>query len=243
MFEQVYARLERATYEIANSIVPPEEVFFGDGFRYRYQEKGLNQAIVLKLVRQASLLRAAKILCDLGHGHEQAILQRAMDESFEDVQFLCGPLLGRERTTRHDEYLDYFFQEEFTDPVDPSGSQNHRGMVSSEKIRAYNARQYSKEDVERASRASKTIFKAYSGFVHGHSVHILDLYGGNPPQFHMAGVLNTTRHGDHANDFENYPYRALVSATIAATAMKVEPTCHSLYRFTKEYEQTTGIAG
>ena len=42
-----------------------------------------------------------------------------------------------------------------------------------------------------AQSAMSTLHKAYSGYVHGAYPHIMELYGGNPARFHMAGMRDT----------------------------------------------------
>jgi len=86
--------------------------------------------------------------------------------------------------------------------------------VRREKIRAYINRELGAE----SSRADKIIIKAYSGFVHAASPHIMDMYGGVPPRFDVSGEFRRLRSGEHADDALNYFYRALLSMALAGKA-------------------------
>ena len=51
----------------------------------------------------------------------------------------------------------------------------------------------------------------------------MDMYGGNPPDFHLKGMLGTYRATEHLHDIWNYYYRAIGTFGIAAHALgKVE---------------------
>lgn len=90
-------------------------------------------------------------------------------------------------------------------------------MVAREKIRAY-VNQHPGQNAERANVISRVISKAYSGFVHGASPNIMDMYGGSPPRFDVAGEHRKDWRELHANDALNYLLRALFSIAFAALA-------------------------
>jgi hypothetical protein len=58
-------------------------------------------------------------------------------------------------------------------------------------------------DPSRRIELYRTISKVYSGFVHGASPHIMEMYGGDPPHFHTKGMLGTPRIEEHADDLWN----------------------------------------
>lgn len=80
----------------------PKKVPFKDHFVYCYTEKSIHQAIILKLVRMISGLRATKLLAEHGFVQEQASLQHMLDEIIEDYEKEIGPLTEEERTTIED---------------------------------------------------------------------------------------------------------------------------------------------
>ena len=87
-------------------------------------------------------------------------------------------------------------------------------MIPRRKIRAHNSDVVasipnSPFDPSRTNEISRTIDKAYSGYVHAASPQIMELYGGNPPHFHMSGMLGTPVEQAHRQDFCNYVYRSI----------------------------------
>ena len=50
----------------------------------------------------------------------------------------------------------------------------------------------------------RTLSQTYSGYIHGASIHIMDMYGGNPPKYHLTGMLNTPRMASYISDAWNY---------------------------------------
>lgn len=239
LFEFASAELEAGFQAIAEMVPLPQLVRYGDHKVFRYVERTTAQAIVLKLARHVSCLRASQVMLSQGFGQEVAMLQRVLDESDQDILFLCGPLLGGALEERHQQFLDYFFQEEFSE----SGEQNlSRPTVGRDKVMAYNARTYPGMNPSDALTANRRVHKIYSGFVHGAAPHILDMYGGDPAHFHLGGFVGTPRHREHAADFLNYPYRALMTMATAAIALQVESVRQRLYESSVKFGQMSGLA-
>ena len=193
----------------------PQRVPFKDSFRFRYVEQTVHQAIVQKLARLVSGLHAARILLSYGFVQEQGALQRMIDEFREDVTFLAEALLRNEVTPLHRKYLAAFYQEEFNHE-DPLKSSEQRPMILRKKIHAYLAR--AARDPSTHAKLAQTLSKSYSGYVHGASPHIMDMYGGNPPRFHVRGMRGTPLETAYRRDFWNYIYRGTHAFAYAAMA-------------------------
>lgn len=214
----------------------PQATPFQDGFVYRYVEKSIEQAIVQKLARIPSGLRAAHILLEAGYFQEQGILQRVVDELQEDVMFLCIPTLFGDIEPIHEKYLEAFYAEEF-DFVTGLPTAQDRPMVRRKKIRAYIARSpIGTGDPSGHVEATRTITKAYSGFVHAASPHIMDMYGGQPARFHTMGMLGTDREPEHRRDIINYYYRSLTAFVAAARALDHQQQYDRLFELFRRYE-------
>jgi hypothetical protein len=95
-YEQLLRVMELAFEKLASQVPPPQPALFGPNkFVFRYKERTLKQAIVQKLARIISGLRAALLLLRNGLLQEQAVIQRVLDEFCEDVLFLSyGALQG-----------------------------------------------------------------------------------------------------------------------------------------------------
>lgn len=213
--------MEEALNILANEVPKPKRIPYCNSFTFRYVEKTPCQAIILKLARVITGLHSASILMENGFFQEQGALQRMLDELNEDIVFLVSGLQGYPLSHLHKKFLDSFFEEEFDIPESPVDSTQKRAMIPRKKIQAYIAKVDGiDQDWNRTIKVNRTIHKAYSGFVHASSTHIMDLYGGNPPRFHVAGMLGTIREKEHQKDIWNYFYRSTLSFGFTALAFK-----------------------
>jgi len=162
-------------------------------------------------------------------------MQRTIDEIEQDIWFLCLAVINSDITGLHTEYLQYFYSEEFADAGDLVGSRIGRGMVKRDKIRAYVHRSsLSGPELERANEVGKTITKAYSGYIHAASPHIMDMYF--PDQFDVSGALKQYRYDSHRRDAQNVFYRAITAMAVAAKAFGNEPLFESLHSFASKVD-------
>ena len=206
--ERALRLMDKTFHDLFNALPnKPKWVKLPTGqYGWRFEERRMAQAIILKLVRVQSTLWAAKLLLDNGFVQEQSILGRTIDETNEDILFLCcaafyGP------TKLHVDYLEAFWQEEFSKPGDIVDSQQGRPMVSRKKIQKYIAN--TKKPI--TYKTIRFLYKVYSGYVHGAAPHIMDMYCGNPLRFHTKGVLSTSRIEDCAHNLNCYILHSLCS--------------------------------
>lgn len=218
LFDETLRNMEATLGSFETRVPAPHRVPNKDSFVFRYTERTVQQAIVQKLARLVSGLHAARILLEHGFFQEQGALQRMLDEFREDIMFLSLAVVQDDMTALHHEYLAAFYEEEF-DNEDPIKSTKRRPMIPRRRIRAYLAHIKGSE-LDPSSRVdlSRTLSKGYSGFVHGASPHIMDMYGGNPARFHVMGMLGTPHEDDHRQDFWNYVYRGILAFEFAAMA-------------------------
>lgn len=231
-FGPILQTLENAFRQIETEV--PRPVQGSDG-RFRYSEQTIQQAIVQKLARIISGLHSVEALLERGLFQEQGIMQRTIDEIEQDIWFLCLAVINSDITGLHTEYLQYFYSEEFADAGDLVGSRIGRGMVKRDKIRAYVHRSsLSGPELERANEVGKTITKAYSGYIHAASPHIMDMYF--PDQFDVSGALKQYRYDSHRRDAQNVFYRAITAMAVAAKAFGNEPLFESLHSFASKVD-------
>jgi hypothetical protein len=166
-------------------------------------------------------LHAIEALLERGLFQEQGMVQRAVAEIDEDVWFLSIAVIHKDITERHSQFLDYFYAEEFADPSDLVGSHESRGMLRREKIREYIQRKgLSGKDAARAKAIDRVLTKAYSGFVHAASPHIMDMYGGVSPRADVSGAFKQFRYASQQRDAMNYFYRGVLTVALAAQAFQ-----------------------
>jgi hypothetical protein len=222
-FAPTLRALEDAFRELETKVSPPLRKPWLAGFVFRYEEQTIHQAIVQKLARMISGLHAIQVLLEQGLFQEQGMMQRASDEIAQDIWFLSLGVIKHDITALHREFLDYFYAEEFADPSNVMGSHKSRGMIKREKIRAYiEDNGPPGPDAVRAKAVGKVLTKAYSGFIHAASPHIMDMYGGIPPRFDVNGASKNFRYTEHARDALNYFYRAVLAMAVTAKAFQDE---------------------
>lgn len=232
--------MEETVYSLASRVPKPKRALFKDGFNFRYVEKTIHQALVQKLARLLSGLHAARLLMEHGFVQEQGVLQRMLDEIQEDITFLSYSIIFNDTTDLHQSYLDAFWKEEF-DANSALESSQKRPMIPRKKIHAYIARMEGVEmNPSRGVELARTINKTYSGYVHAASPQIMDMYGGNPPCFHVKGMLGTELHHDHRTDLWNYFYRSIIAFSFTAKAFGDEDLFTKIKDFTHEFASLSG---
>lgn len=236
---QMLDLMDRTFQVFENSVPKPEILKLSFGKSFRFKDKNIYQAMIQKLARVQSLVRAAYLLLCNGFVQEQAILQRAIDETNEDIMFLVYAVTNDSITDLHKRYLEAFWEEEIDESGTMIDSCQKRPMIPRKKIRDYLASIGGKElelDLETHKETMRTISKTYSGFVHGASPQIMDMYGGIPPHFHTKGMLGTPRMKECADDLSNYVYRSFLSHIKVATALGENKHVEILTKFLKEFE-------
>jgi hypothetical protein len=231
--------MERTVHSLAARVPQPQRVPYKDSYVFRHIEKTVHQALVQKLARLVSSLDASRILMTHGFVQEQAAMQRILDELEEDIMFLSFGIIFGKWTSLHDNFLAAFFEEEF-DANSAIESTQKRPMIPRKKIRSWIASMGDGLDPSRGVELTRTRSKAYSGYVHAASPHIMDMYGGNPQRFHMRGMLSTPRHAEHRADLWNYYYRGIIALGFAAKAFGDDQLFSTIRDFLDEFTRISG---
>ena len=130
--------MDRTFRDFVNSMPSkpqPVELSFGKAFRFN--EKDIYKAMILKLARVQSAVRAARLLLENGFVQEQSILHRVIDETNEDIMFLVYAVTNDEITELHERFLEAFWEEEIDESGNIVDSKQKRPMIPREKIRKY----------------------------------------------------------------------------------------------------------
>ena len=233
--------MTRALCQFERSLPPPQAVQHRDSFVFRYANKGIHEALVQKLARSISGLNAVKVLIDTGYVQEAGVLFRTLDEIQEDIIFLASAETNAAKTERHDQYLQAFYAEAIFSRPEGSIDIPKPNMVPRKKIRAHTMNTLGKGiNVSQALAAGESVDTAYSGYVHAASENIMDMYGGNPPRFHVSGLTATPRISACEQDAENYVYRGLMATIVVAKAFGDCALVETLYKFLAVYEAANG---
>jgi hypothetical protein len=241
LYDQTLTHMEATHTRLAAAVKPPRLVPFGDGHVFRYVERDIHQALVQKLARVVSGLHAARLLMTRGFFQEQAALQRMLDEFNDDIVFLAHGVVSGNVTDLHQDYLAAFYEEEYDDPRSALRSTQKRPMIARQKIRAYLSR-IEADGLNPSSgvEVMRTVNKVYSGFVHGASPHIMDMYGGAPPRFHVRGMLETPHATHHRDDLWNVFYRSIGSFVLAAKAFGNQALVENILECMRGFARAAG---
>jgi hypothetical protein len=237
MQSEAIEAMTTAFRQFERSLPQPQALPHCDSFVFRYVNKGILEALVQKLARCISGLHAVSVLIDTGYVQEAGVLFRTLDEIQEDIFFLATAETNAAKTARHDQYLQAFYAEVIFSRPKGSVDTPKPKMVPRKKIRAHTMNTFGKGlNVSQGLAAGETVSSAYSGYVHAASENIMDMYGGNPPHFHIKGMIGTPRITACKWDAENYVYRSLMATVVVAKAFGDDSLVKDLYNFLVAYE-------
>lgn len=204
-------------------LAPPVLTAKGDRRVFRYEDKSAPQAIVQKIARVVSGIRAVDILMERGYLQEGAALIRVISEMIEDIRFLSKAILTRDASEFLKTYLRVFYEEAIPGHDDVVAELNRkRTRISRRQVRDADAR-YNDElkilqDELPTAQLSRALTNLFSEFVHGGSSQIMDMYGGNPPRFHVAGMPGTPPQADYQRYFDEVILSAAHAFSLSAVA-------------------------
>ncbi len=223
-FDEMLALMDRVFCDLERKCGKPQPVQLSFGIAFRFKEKNIYQAVILKLAHAQSAVRAAQVLLDNGFVHEQAILHRIMHETVEDIMFLAFAVINNDFTDLHRKFLDAFWEEEIDQSGNLLDSKQNRPMVPRKKILSYLEKQIDckQSHLPKFFKVARTIHKLYSGFVHGSSPQLMDMYGGHPPCCHTSGMLGTLRIEELTDDLRNCVFQVCKVHEIVAKAFGME---------------------
>ena len=241
LYLQTITVLSNTFRRLEHQVPPPQQVQFRDGFVFRFIEQTLEQALLLKLARIVTGLRAVDVLLEAGLLQELAATCRMLDEIGEDIAFLAAPLTNDEITELHERYLRGFWAEEFQVPDNTLARHQKPDTPRRSKIQAYVQRVLNPDDnPSLISDVNQAISSTYSGYIHASAPQVLDLYGGNPPRFHIEGMQGTPRMDDHVYDAWNYFYRGIVTGIFVSRAFGDRALSKTLGEFHDKFLEQSG---
>ena len=233
--------LQRAFHVLENKIEKPAFVKRGTYYVFRYQNQTIQAAVIQKLARLISGLQASLLLLQGGFVQELGAIFRTLDEFNEDIIFLCQAIRTGELTGLHQEYLKSFYQEEFDLPDNPLLSEQKRPTISRRRIHAAIANiPESETNPSDTKEIHRTLSQTYSGYVHGASGHIMEMYGGDPPRYYLAGMINTPLIASCTENIFHYFYRGLMSVMFVAGSFGEQKLLQDLYAFRDYFEKKSG---
>ncbi len=216
--------LEQAVREFERSVLPPKLVRRGDVFVYKYTERTIQQALVLKSFRVVSGLRAIQALYESKLHQEQHIIERIVDEVTEDIEFLVLAIVDGMESPLHKKYLDAFF---FDSGM--QGDESHPWPPKRSKILKHI---YGRaHDVYGHEPYSDDVYESYgmlSGFVHANGPNIMDSFLGDPPRLQIQYETNDTERKTFLNTFHIRISRGCIALQLIAAVFGIKALVESL---------------
>ena len=238
LYTESLSVFHRAFTCLEGVVEPPVKVKLGSDYVYRYQNQSIKAAILQKLARVISGIEASLVLLEKGFLQELCVIFRTLDEFNQDILFLCETVEKDQLSELHQRFLDIFYQEEFDKPDNPFLSEQNRPSIPRQKIQAEIAKIFTNEiSPSNGQEVFRTLSKGYSGYVHGASSHIMEMYGGNPPKFHLSGMRNTPLFQSSFEDTWNYFYRSLLSMMRIAQVFNMQELSIMLKSFRDHFEE------
>ena len=205
----------------------------------RYVKQVPEEALILKYAALVSLNGTLLMLMDAGKILEQGMIQRAIEETNEDICFIAINVTGTAKSEKFDTHLAEFWKEDYQDPSDPSGTQIRRGY-SRRGIRAFINRSVGQTNPSTADAQSKAIYAMYSGYTHGAAPQLLEIYNYEKRQFEERGILGSNRHLDYVFDAQNSIYRSILSMGQISKAFGSEKLFEESIRHRDQFEELIG---
>lgn len=235
----VLRRLERQYHTMGQSIpVPILVAQHGIPF-FRHEQHTDTLLCFLKGVKLTSTLNAALLLFRHGYAQELGALARIADDLFNDILFMLKSLDGKNPSKDQLRFFEEFFQEEFENPLNVIAGSKKRDIVSRRKLHATFGHLAKKSlNPSDAQTMMSTIHAALSGYVHGAYPHIMELYGGNPPRYHMSGLLGTPRIAEWNGQLVTYVYRGIMVSGLVAIKLGLKDSESVLRALLEEFETT-----
>lgn len=245
--ERIVQQAEDAVVKLERHFDRPSLVEIGDKPFFRHARKDDLLMSHLKCVCAISALNASLALLRQGYVQEIGMLCRCVDDCYQDVLFLGTPL-GEDgkHSEQQRRLVEDFFQEEFDDLENPLHSTQARKRVPRSKVHAGIARISGNPiNPTDSQEIYRTLHKAFSGYVHGAYVHIMEIYGGKRDDFryHMRGLQGTPRIPEWTEALSNYVYRILIAIEVVAKRYSDLEVQHAISIVRNDFESATGIGG
>jgi hypothetical protein len=244
IYQKTNAFLEECFHQLESEVPSPDIIEVGGHKALRYTDRSIEAAIIQKLARYVSGLNSSLLLLGYGYTQELGAIFRMLDEFNEDILFLCLPSMGSEKTKLHNQYLEYFYQEEFDNPNNPILSTQKRPTIPRKNIRSIIANSglhgLNPHDSQELSR---TLSQTYSGYVHGSSIHITEMIGGKHLKYALSGMAATNRQAEFTYNYWDYAYRGIISTMFVATALGTKDVYDNCEKYRDYFELQTGDTG
>jgi hypothetical protein len=207
---------ERVTMLLANSLDGP--IFYHSGKLsrgFRYMKPGWRHFCLLKAVRAVSGLNACVRLCSAGFSQEIAVLIRTIAECTTHIDYIVAGLEGEDLAAAQREYVEAFFADFKRDAVEDFGRPRVPQGKVHKVVGAHTDQMVQRLDSEGvfadvdSAKLLSSVCLTHSNYVHSRYPEVMDLFGGDPPRFHLRGMSGTPK------DIENLEILETFTCTVS----------------------------
>jgi hypothetical protein len=242
VFTRCVNRLAVAIRTIEDGLVPkPVFIDVSGQKQFRYEKHTVYHVAFLKGVRVVSGLNACLFLLTGGFVQEAMVLMRTIDDFLNEMLFILENTESGTLNDHQNKFIEDFFQEEFNNPNNPLLNEARRETVPKKKIWASVARHMgpyvNPSDLQKMLQVTND---ALSGYVHGAYPHIMELYGGNRPKFHVAGTKAECRIRMCIDQIQIYTQRAITTFEGLAKSLGSKELFEYLHKTRDYFEKETG---
>lgn len=227
-------------FEIEGRFPLPKLVKIGGQPQYRYSESSVYHGAFLKAVRMISGLNACLSLLEGGYYQEIMVVLRTVDDFFSDILFILENSDENKPSETQDLFIQDFYKEEFINPKNPMENVKRRSTVPRRKIWASVAKQIGQyANPSDAQKILQVTNDAFSGYVHGAYPHIMELYGGNPPRFHVNGVFESPRIKTCINQISYHLHQTILAIGVLTKSLGISPLADQVDEIRNQFEAGT----
>jgi hypothetical protein len=158
-----------------------EPIWLNEKNVFEYQEKSAKVLAVLKLVRAMHGVGAMNVLTSHGFLIDVGAIMRCIVESSAEITFVLENYPNA--SPQVEEYVRGFFSNTIDGYL--SAGPNAPGK----KVRAASVRYLKGGPDHETHQMIERIYKSYSGYVHAHYVHIMEVYSPSPG-FNLRGCMS-----------------------------------------------------
>lgn len=242
VFTSCVNRLAVAIRTIEDGLVPkPVFIDVSGQKQFRYEKPTVYHVAFLKGIRVVSGLNACLILLSDGFVQEAMAIVRTLDDFLHEMLFILENAESGTLDDHQNKFIEDFFQEEFNNPNNPLLNETRRKTVPKKKVWASVARQMgpyvNPSDLQKMFQVTND---ALSGYVHGAYPHIMEMYGGSTPKFHVAGMHATPRISMCIGQIQVYTQRAITTFEGLAKSLGSKELSEYLRKTRDYFEKETG---
>ena len=221
--------LERFVTAYAASLAPP--IFYHSGrehYGFRYGKPGVRHFCLLKAVRTVSALNAMIALARGGFAQEIGVLVRTLVECTTHIEFVLDALDENDVLAPD---VDKYVQDFFADFARNSSADFKRAQVR--QIVVHQRIGATLDSVSQqvgdaghhalAEEMYSNVYLTYSNYIHAKYPETMDLYGGVPAHFHLAGMRGTPKEEENLQIIDTFVDAATVVLKLMAGKLRLHP--------------------